>query len=111
MNPTEIPVIVTLPTVAAANLTVGRFVTPAGAVPAAGAVCAGVVHEDVDLGDPVPVVINGLVLVTAGGSIALGAEVETDNQGRAITLNTGKRLGIALSASTGAGQPITLLLK
>jgi hypothetical protein len=51
---------------------------------------------------------RGWMLVTAGGVIARGAQVETDAQGRAVTLTTGVVLGRALEAATAAGQEILI---
>jgi hypothetical protein len=42
--------------------------------------------------------------VTAGGTIAAGAEVETNASGQAITLATGKSLGKAVTAATSGND-------
>lgn len=41
-----------------------------------------------------------VVIVTAGATVAFGAEVECDASGRAITLASGKSLGKALTGAT-----------
>jgi hypothetical protein len=110
MRKTEHPILIITIAAAAAALSGGRFCTVAGAVPAAGAYCPGVVHEDVAIGEPVPVMTHGVAIVTTGGSITAGAAVETDNQGRAVVLNEGVPLGRALDTSTGAGQEIRVKL-
>lgn len=111
MRKTEHPLLIITLAAAGAALSAGRFVTVGGAVPAAGVFSPGVVHEDVATGEPVPVVVAGVALVTTGGSITAGAAVETDNQGRAVVLDSGVALGRALDTSTGAGQEIRVLLR
>ena len=90
-------------------------------VPAAGAQVIGVNMEDFDhdgaaLPYPYPnrgglaVRLKGTAFVEAGAAVAVGASLETDNQGRAITQTTGKFAGIALSAAANAGEFIEVLL-
>lgn len=95
---------------AAANLTKNRFVTIGGAVPAAGAYCPGVLAYGVDSGDDGYLVTHGIVLVESGDAVTLNAEVQTDNQGRAIDKAAGIALGRALTAATAAGQLIWVKL-
>ncbi|MDI3514886.1 MAG: hypothetical protein PWP40_2115 [Rhodocyclaceae bacterium] len=97
---------------AAAALTANRFVTYAGAVPAAGAGGCGVARSDAAIGERVPIDVLGIVTIETGGAISANALVETDNQGRAITRNTGvvlARLTHGQSA-TGAGQFVEAIL-
>lgn len=104
---TEHPILIQTIDAAAAALYRGRFCTGSGAVPAAGARCIGVVHEDVDLGDPVPVMTIGVALVQSGDAITLTngmALIEVDNLGRAIPTSAGVVMGAALDAATAAGQ-------
>ncbi len=102
--------ILTLSIAAAAALTAERFVTGAGAVPAAGAQCLGVTRASGATGDLVPVDVLGTAIVIAGAAVAANAAVETDNQGRAVVLNTGAKLGRALQAAAAAGDRIEVLL-
>lgn len=95
---------------AAAAITKARFVTTGGAVPAAGAYCPGVANDAYAAGEQVGVITHGCVLVESGGAVAVNAVVETDNTGRAITLDAGIGLGRALDAATGAGQFIRVKL-
>lgn len=97
--------------VAAAALATGRFVTTAGAVPAAAARVLGVTRTSAAAaGDLVPVDAVGTAIVEAGAAVAVGAAVETDSVGRAITLAAGVKCGHALSAASAAGQFIEVLL-
>lgn len=78
----------------------------------AGAKSVGVAAYDAAVGTRVPL-INGpghVVPVTSGAAVAAGAEVESDASGQAITLAAGKPLGMALSATTGAGQDLFVRL-
>lgn len=94
---------------AAAALTKRRFVTTAGAVPAAAAKVLGVTNADYDLGEQAGVNVLGICLVEAGAAIAADANVESDNQGRAITLAAGSNCGRALDAAGAAGEFIRVL--
>jgi hypothetical protein len=60
--------------------------------------------------DPVLLQLNGIVEVQAGGTIAIGDQVTTNNAGRAIVAATGNRiLGRALSTGANNGR-VTILL-
>lgn len=62
----------------------------------AGVRAFGVAEHDAALNKKVNVITTGAIVpVTAGGAIAAGAEVEVDAQGRAITLASGKAVGMA----------------
>jgi hypothetical protein len=104
--------VLTLGAPAAAPITANRFVTYAGAVPAAGAGGCGVARSNADTGERVPIDVLGTVTVETGGAISAGALVETDNQGRAITRNTGVTLGRLThgQSATGAGQFVEIVL-
>ncbi|MFA7510520.1 MAG: DUF2190 family protein [Mycolicibacterium vanbaalenii] len=60
----------------------------------------GVAGTDAALGDLLTVVRDGVVKVTAGGSIAAFAEVEVGTAGRAVTKTSGVAVGYALTAAT-----------
>lgn len=87
------------------------FVDVDGALIGAGEVAAGVTNADAQEGEEIPVTAVGVAIVRAGAAVAKMAEVEGDASGRAITLDAGKRLGIALAAATQAGDLIPVLLK
>jgi hypothetical protein len=100
----------TMSVLAAAALTVNRFVTGAGAVPAAGVWCPGVTADDFDAGEQASIVTHGIKVVEAGAAVAADAEVQTDASGRAITKAAGIGLGRALDAASGAGEFIRVKL-
>lgn len=53
---------------------------------------------------------KGLILpITAGAAIAAGAEVESDAEGRAITLAAGKALGYCMTAVAALGEDAEIL--
>jgi hypothetical protein len=95
---------------AAAAITKARFVTIGGAVPAAGAYCPGVSNDAYAAGEQAGVITHGCPLVEAGAAVAVGAAVQTDASGRAITLDAGVSLGRALDEATAAGQFIRVKL-
>lgn len=86
-----------------------RFVTFAGGVPAAGARVMGVSAADFDAGEQAGVNTHGELLVESGAAIAVGAEVESDASGRAITKSAGIPFGVARDAAGGAGEFIRVL--
>lgn len=76
--------------------------------PAAGAAAHGVLLNDPRNGTAAAVAVFGRVKVVAGGTIAAGAEIQTDAQGRAITATaTSIRLGRTTEAAV-ANQLITV---
>jgi hypothetical protein len=100
-----------LPIAATATLVAERFVTFAGAVPAADAFVLGVVRQAAVSGDKVTVDVVGTAIVEAGAAIAAGATLKVDATGKVITwVTAGARVGIALQAASGAGQLIEVLL-
>lgn len=99
-----------LTVVAAAALTAERFVTLQGAVPAAGVGNVGVARTDAASGDAVTVDVAGRTTVIAGAAVAVGALVETNNAGKAITRTTGIALGRALTAAAADNDPLVVLL-
>lgn len=103
--------ILTLPISATATLTANRFVTFAGAVPAADAYVLGVARTAAVSGDKIAVDVQGTAVVEAGAAIAAGATLKVDASGRVITWATsGARVGIALQAAAAAGNLIEVLL-
>ena len=60
------------------------------------------VTTDVDsaAGKPCDVQLDGIARVEAGGSIAFGARVVSDANGKAVTIESGDVLGIALEAGS-----------
>jgi len=96
---------------AAAAITKHRFVDVTGAVPAAGEWCPGVSKYDCDSGGDVYIVTHGCVIVEAGGAIAVGDWVITDNAGRAVAataLSVNTPDGATPVTSTGADPTMTV---
>jgi len=99
----------TLSVLATSALTKLRFVGFTGATPAAGAAVIGVANADYASGEMAGVDSHGALVIESGGAITLGAQVQTDASGRAITLDAGAAAGRALDAATGAGEFIRIL--
>ena len=102
-------ILLAITVLAAVALARFRFVSFSGAVPAAGAPVLGVPVTGFDAGEQASVATHGDILVEAGAAIAVGAEVETDATGRAVTLTTGVSAGRARDAATAAGDIIRVL--
>jgi hypothetical protein len=66
---------------------------------AAGPAC-GVANHDAASGSLVGVTAGGIVSVTSGGTIAAGAEVEVGAAGVAVTIASGKAVGICVTGTT-----------
>jgi len=56
-------------------------------------------------------VSRGIVLVEAGGIVAINSEVESNADGKAIVLSTGKSAGVAMTAAAAAGELISVLIR
>lgn len=95
--------LLTLTVTAAATLSANRGVTTAGAVPAAAARIAGVTRTSGSSGDLVPIDVLGTTVMESGAAIAVGARVEVDNQGRAITLAAGVCVGAMAPGQAAVG--------
>lgn len=96
---------------ASGAVTAERFVTSAGAqVGTAGVAAIGVSRTTVVSGALVVVDTIGTAIIEAGGAITAGAAVKAGADGRALTYDVGTKAGIALQASTGAGQRIEIMV-
>lgn len=85
-----------------------RFVGYTGAQAAAAAAVVGVADDDAAIGQMAPLKCRGHLVVEAGAAVAVGAQVESDASGRAITLAAGVSAGRAMDAATAAGQFIRI---
>lgn len=88
-----------------------RFVGYDGKQAAAAAAVLGVTEYEGNSGDAVAVDVIGIVLVEAGAALAAGQAVESDAQGCAVALASGKAAGTALDAASAQGDLIRVLLK
>lgn len=76
----------------------GNMVTPG-----AGVLPVGVVQIPAIANEPARVMTSGVSFIKLGDTVAVGASVETDANGAAITASTGKVRGVCLVGGT-AGQ-------
>jgi len=110
MYPSKTPVL-NLSVAAAGALAAERFVTAAGAYPAAGENAFGVtVFSTTDAGELVGVDVLGATVVAAGGAIAAHASVQVGADGKAVTKAAGVTVGVALAAAGADGDLIPVLL-
>ena len=103
----------TLTVAAAGALAASRFVTQAGAYPAAGAAAFGVTRTSAAAaGDLVPVDVQGTAIAEAGAAITLDAPLMLDATGRVVPLSgSGKApVGRAMEAAGAAGAFVEVLL-
>ena len=85
-----------------------RFVGFDGGVCVEGAKALGTLAATAAAGEQAPVDAYGVVLVEAGGAIAVGAQVESDGDGRAVTLASGAPNGYAMDEAIAAGEVIRI---
>lgn len=69
----------------------------------------GVAARDIASGDVGLVIRGGIVNVTAGGSISVGAQVEVGSGGKAVTLASGVAVGKALSVGSSNADVLIAL--
>lgn len=105
---TQQPALITS-VVAVVDLPRNRFAGFSGALCAAGAKALGTVQADTEADNVAPVSVLGICLITAGAAVAVGAAVESDASGRAVTLAAGASNGIALDAATAVGDVIRIV--
>lgn len=109
MQNTHQPILTTTVVATADLLTPRRFIGFDGAYCKDGAKALGALEATVPVGRHAPVNAIGIVLVEAGGAIAQGAQVQSDNLGRAVALTSGKSNGYALDAASAEGEIIRVL--
>lgn len=102
----------TLTIAAAGALAAARFVTQAGAYPAAGAAAIGVTRSSAAAaGDLVPVDVSGTGEAESGAAFSKDVPLMLDATGRVIAWTaTNKAVGRSMQASTGAGQIVEVFL-
>ena len=86
-----------------------RFANFAGATANATDAALGVPNANYDIGELAGVATHGEILVEAGAAVAVGAQVQSDATGRAITLAAGVAAGRARDAAAAAGDIIRVL--
>ena len=94
---------------AALSATNGTLMTVVTAT-AAGKVM-GVAAYDIASGARGRVIGEGIVPVTAGGNIAVGAEVEVGSNGKAVTISSGRAVARALTAGSADADVIVKLYR
>lgn len=77
---------------AAVDLPKQHFVSFDGNISKAGEKAYGICDVETEAGQYAPVVLTGILLVEAGGSITVGAEVTSDENGRAIAATSEQKI-------------------
>ena len=103
--------ILTLTVAAAGAIAENRFVTQAGAYPAAAAKGFGVSRAAAAAaGELLAVDVHGTAVVEAGGAFVKDAALELDATGRVVTKAAGVAVARAMEASAAAGAFVEVLL-
>jgi hypothetical protein len=102
--------ILTLSVLAQAALQQCRAVTATGALPAAGARCAGFTDFAAAIGERVGYCALGTTVVEAGAAFPAGSALELDAQGRVIARIAGVTVAHALEAAGAVGQRLEALI-
>lgn len=79
-------------------------------LPAAGGRIVGVLNNRAKANEAATIIQTGIVQVEAGAAVTAGDDVEVDEQGRAITLAAGAKVGVAFESASAAGIIIAVLL-
>ena len=90
--------------VTTADVRVHRFVGFNGTECAAGAKAMGISSLEAPADSACPCEMLGALIVYSGAAVSPGTKVESDAEGRAITLTTGELNGWAVTGATVAGQ-------
>lgn len=109
MSEQNIPIL-SLPATASGAVTANRFVGYDGAQSGAAAAGMGVARSTVADGEMYTVDVLGTAVVASGAAISLGAELEADADGKAVTRSAGVKRARALQAASAADQLIEVLL-
>jgi hypothetical protein len=105
--------ILTLTAMASAVVAQARFVTSAGAYPAAGGLPLGVTRSEGEVGDPIPVDVLGTTLVEAGDAIAADTPLMVTATGKVVAHDgDGDKhaVGRSLEAASADGELLEILL-
>lgn len=109
MQPTFVPGTIKTMTGSAA-VSQWRFIGGDGNQCAAGTRAYGVSMAEAEAGKVYPAVISGESLIELGGAANAGDEVESDDNGCAIVLSTGKANGV-ISESGTTGDLVPMVVK
>lgn len=105
---TQQPVLTTS-MVAVTDLPRYRFAGFTGGLCGAGLKALGTVEADTQADNVAPINVLGICLVISGGAVAAGVQVESDAEGRAVTLAAGISNGVAMDAATASGDVIRIV--
>jgi hypothetical protein len=108
MSQQNIPIL-SLSVKATATVAARRFATVGGAQAGAGANALGVSRFSGVTGDMLTLDALGTSIVEAGAAFAVGAALQSDANGCAITKDTGATLARALQAAVQAGDFVEVL--
>lgn len=102
-----------LTVIASAAIAAERFVTTAGAYPAAGGLALGVTRSDGAINDPIPVDVLGTAIVEAGAAIGADVPVMVTATGKVVAHDgDGDKhaVGRSLEAAAADGSFVEILL-
>lgn len=105
--------LMTLTAIASAAVASSRFVTTAGAYPAAGGLPLGVTRSDGAIGDPIPVDVLGTAVTEAGAAFAADVPLMVTVTGKVIAHDgDGDKHAVArsLEAAAADGSMVEILL-
>jgi hypothetical protein len=75
-----------------------------------GAKALGVLNANTAQYEQAPVIVSGIALVLSGAAVSLGAKLQSNASGKAITFASGEANGYALDAASGADELIRVKL-
>lgn len=107
---TEQPVLITSIAAGADLAYTKRFVSVAGVYSSISTAPLGVLNAVVDSGEMASLIVSGIALMEAGGSITAGVDVTAGTNGKVITNVDGKVAGIAIDTASTDGDIIRVKL-
>ena len=108
---TEQPILITS-IIAGTDLSASKnlFIGFDGRICGNGSKALGVLNADTNVNEQAPVTCAGIALVFSGAAVSLGAKIQSNASGKAITFSSGEANGYALVAATGADELIRIKL-
>jgi hypothetical protein len=108
---TEQPILITS-ILAAADLSASKnlFIGFDGNICGNSAKALGVLNAGTNQNEYAPLTCAGIALVLSGAAVSVGAKIQSNASGKAITFSSGEPNGFALDSSTGADELIRVKL-
>ncbi len=108
---TEQPVLITS-ILASVDLSSSKnlFIDFNGNICGNGAKALGVLNAGTSVSEVAPVICQGIALVKSGSALSIGAKIQSDSNGKAVTFSSGEVNGFCLDSASGSDELVRVLL-